>query len=632
MNISYKYYIQTLRAFSVLIVIFYHLNFELFSKGYLGVDIFFVISGYVISQRIYKDYLLYGKILIKDFFIRRLKRIFPVLIFIITFIFFIFLIFGPLDLVPNVFKASFFSIFGVSNIYFLLQKKDYFDTVFDDPLAHTWSLGIEEQFYLIYPVLIYGLFLILKENREKKTSLIFFIISILLIFFTFYLSNDKPSLVFYFPLFRFWEFLAGCSIFFIKIENDKKNSLFSLLFFVLILTVLFTNMTIPYLSNNLFIVIFSSLLIYYYNKSALIDFIFENKFITYIGNISYSLYLWHLPVIYFIDLYFGTLLKNILSLPISIILSIFTYHFIENKFRYFKPQVNFNVIIKICFIIFLPLLLFIYYIINEKSFNNNTKLFIKNFVININYLENKLDFHNRTVFYKININGNEVYRFCSQNSSNFKLNSFNLRIECLKNTNQETLIYSEGNSNTAHFIPALSNSNNVKNLYFEHKIGIFRDYDNEISFDKVNSQLSNFENVIFATSINTVDELEYIKTNLMKFHNNIKILILGPIPHVDEKINPLKCFIRQVDCYYSTNKDIKNRNLEEFYKKTNSLVKLNKKIFFYDPYKIICPENKCYVYNKSRDILIHRDNSHLTQEGSSLLIKDFNKFYQNTLN
>ena len=108
MNISYKYYIQTLRAFSVLMVIFYHLNFELFSKGYLGVDIFFVISGYVISQRIYKDYLLYGKILIKDFFIRRLKRIFPVLIFIVFFVFFTFSIFGPLDLMANTFNTSFF--------------------------------------------------------------------------------------------------------------------------------------------------------------------------------------------------------------------------------------------------------------------------------------------------------------------------------------------------------------------------------------------------------------------------------------------------------------------------------------------------------------------------------------------
>ena len=57
---------------------------------------------------------------------------------------------------------------------------------------------------------------------------------------------------------------------------------------------------------------------------------------------------------------------------------------------------------------------------------------------------------------------------------------------------------------------------------------------------------------------------------------------------------------------------------------------MNKKIFFYDPYKIICPENKCYVYNKSRDILTHIDSFHLTQEGSSLLIEDFNRFYQNS--
>jgi peptidoglycan/LPS O-acetylase OafA/YrhL len=613
-------------------VIFYHLNFELFSKGYLGVDIFFVISGYVISQRIYKDYLLYGKILIKDFFIRRLKRIFPVLIFIVIFVLFTFFIFGPSNLMINTYNTSFFTIFGVSNIYYLLQKKDYFDTVFNDPLGHTWSLGVEEQFYLIYPILIYGLFRVLKENREKKICLIFFIISILLILLTFRLSNNKPNLVFYFPLFRFWEFLAGCSLFFIKINNNKKNNLFSLLFFVLILTALLINMSVPYLYNNLIIVIFSSLLIYFYNKSALIDFIFENKFIIYIGNISYSLYLWHLPVIYFIDLYFGSIIKNILSLPVSIILSILTYHFIENKFRYFKPITNLSFTKKISFITFVPLLFFLYYIINEKTYENKIKLFIKNLIVNINYLENKLDFYNRTVFYKININGNEIYRFCSQNSRDFKLNSFNLRVECLKNKNQETLLYTGGNSKTAHFIPVLNNSNNVKNLYFEHKIGIFGEYDNEISFDKVNSQLNNFKNVIFATNISTLDELEYIKTNLIKFHNNIKILILGPIPHVDKKIIPLKCLIRQIDCYYLTNSDIKNRNLEEFYKKINSLVKINKKIFFYDPYKIICPENKCYVYNKTKDILTHIDNIHLTREGSRLLIKDFNRFYQNKLN
>ena len=120
---SHKNYIQSLRAFSVLIVFLYHLNFEIFSKGYLGVDIFFVISGYVISQRIYKDYALYKKILIKNFFIRRFKRIFPLLFFFILITLFFFIIFGPVTHFKSNLYTSFFSIIGISNLYFLSKKK-----------------------------------------------------------------------------------------------------------------------------------------------------------------------------------------------------------------------------------------------------------------------------------------------------------------------------------------------------------------------------------------------------------------------------------------------------------------------------------------------------------------------------
>ena len=157
LNIDFKNHIQSLRGISVILVIFYHLNIDYFSKGYLGVDIFLVISGYVITQRLYKDYLENKKISIMNFYLRRFFRIFPNLFFIVSFVYVFYLIFGPPD--KSLYKSAIFSIFGLSNLFFLFENKNYFDTLLgnllSDPLAHTWSLGIEEQFYLIYPFILF---------------------------------------------------------------------------------------------------------------------------------------------------------------------------------------------------------------------------------------------------------------------------------------------------------------------------------------------------------------------------------------------------------------------------------------------------------------------------------------------
>jgi len=173
LNIDFKNHIQSLRGISVILVIFYHLNIDYFSKGYLGVDIFFVISGYVITQRLYRDYLENKKISIINFYLRRFFRIFPNLFFIITFVYVFYLIFGAPDL--SIFKSAIFSIFGLSNLFFLLKNKDYFDTLIgnhlSDPLSHTWSLGIEEQFYLIYPFIILVFFTFANKIKLIKLSL-----------------------------------------------------------------------------------------------------------------------------------------------------------------------------------------------------------------------------------------------------------------------------------------------------------------------------------------------------------------------------------------------------------------------------------------------------------------------------
>ena len=145
-------HIQFLRAISVLMVFFYHLKLNYFENGFLGVDIFFVISVYVITARIFNEYKSNNKFNFLNFYLKRLKRIYPVLIFILSTIFILIIFFQPLDLFLNYPKIYLFSLFGISNFYYLFSEKDYFDTVFDDPFAHTWSLGIEEQFYIIFPI------------------------------------------------------------------------------------------------------------------------------------------------------------------------------------------------------------------------------------------------------------------------------------------------------------------------------------------------------------------------------------------------------------------------------------------------------------------------------------------------
>ena len=118
-----------------------------------------------------------------------------------------------------------------------------------------------------------------------------------------------------------------------------------------------------------------------------------------------------------------------------------------------------------------------------------------------------------------------------------------------------------------------------------------------------------------------------IKNITKNFNDKVKILILGPIPNFSKNIDPLKCFIKSFDCSYKLSIDIKERHLNKYYENLNRILK-NKNIFyFYNPYKIICPENNCYVYNVESDTLTHRDDSHLTIEGALLLKKDFENFY-----
>ena len=621
-------HIQFLRGISVIIVFFYHLNLSYFDYGFLGVDIFFVISGFVITSIISKEIEKTKKFDFYNFYTRRFKRIYPVLFFILTISLFLVIFLQPLDLFLNNLKVYFLSLFGVSNFYYLFSKKDYFDTVFDDPFAHTWSLGVEEQFYIIFPLL---LFFILKYEKYIKSILILsLLVFIGIVFSNIFVENIK--LIFYSPLFRFWEFLIGTLTFFltkkIKIKNNhlSLSALLVLFFFILIPK----NINLP----NIILItcILTSIFILFYkkNENKLSNYIIENKPMLFLGNVSYSFYLWHLPVIYFYDLYF---LQSLFRIPllflIIISLSFLSFRIIENKFRYSKFNIRFN----FRNIIFGTILLSIILIINifafKDSYNNPIKYKFKNLVYNFNYLENKINYTDRVVFYKININGNEIYRFCTESSEIKKLNSYNLRINCLKKgiTNNR-IFYIEGNSHTANFIPMFNEININDFIYYNHKANLFGNA--SFNYDLINNLQKNFNEVVYATNISDEKSLYNLIEIQKKLNKKIKILILGTVPYVNSNIEPLKCFIKNINCEYDTFDDLNKRNLKSLNLKIKKLINNNPNFDYFDPYNLICRSRICKVFDKKTNIITHRDNSHLTIEGSSLMSEDFMRFYIKT--
>ena len=621
-------HIQSLRAISVLFVFFYHLKSSIFQNGFLGVDIFFVISGLVITLKLYENYNKTNKINIKEFFIKRVKRIYPVLIFFLLTTFLIILIFSPIDTQLSRFKTFIFALFGLSNLSYLITKNDYFDTVFKDPFHHTWSLGVEEQFYIVYPFLLTVFFFLFKKQVSKIILTLIFLI-IVGVYTTFYYSEDR-ILIFYLPFFRFWQFLFGGLIFFLLTKYKKENSLVSLLSFFMIFLIVFSQNSLNEFYKLFLVTFFSGIFLLFYNKKNFLNFFFNNKKIIYLGNISYSLYLWHLPIIYFYDLYF---VNSLIRIPIIFIISLFisslSYKFIEQKFRYYK----FNKIIKKRYMhLFVSLtiifLLSFYFVFQKPSYENDLKKNVKNLVVKLNYLEQKFNYSNRAVFYKHSINGNEIYRFCRENSKESSLNFLNLKNECLKNNTTKKIFFLEGNSHTANFVTMFENSKFVENFYYTHTNNI--EVNNNKKNKKINELSVQFDEFFYVTAVANLDEFKLIKEKLKNLNQNIKNLIIGPIPtFTDDKIEVLECFIKQIDCFFDTSNNLKSKEIIN--RKIKKLAQSNR-IFFYNPFRGLCPTEICYVYNQETDLLSHRDDSHLTIEGSKMLVPHFYKYYKKFLN
>ncbi len=340
-KISYRQDIDGLRAIAVLSVLFFHLNNSFLRGGFIGVDIFFVISGFLITKILIKD-------IEKDnfsfslFYIKRIRRIFPALFTVL----FACTIISALMLTDQDFKwfgkTLRYASLQISNMLFQKQV-GYFDPAFDGmPLLHTWSLGVEEQFYLVWPMMLLLLFKFRKSKNTPFYGLIF--ISIISLAFSQYLiSFDHQKIAFFSLPSRLWELGLGGILAFDKIKkshNKNINESLGILGLVLIGISIFTikSASFPGLVA-LLPCVGAALVIFSGNREnhTLTAKILSSKILVFIGLISYSLYLWHWPIIVFYKEYAGqenpSITTAIVISLIAIFISYLSWRFIENPFR-----------------------------------------------------------------------------------------------------------------------------------------------------------------------------------------------------------------------------------------------------------------------------------------------------------
>lgn len=339
---EYRRDIDGLRSLAVLIVVFFHLKITLFSGGFIGVDIFFVISGYLVTQMIFqsvKD----GTFSYLKFYTRRIRRLFPaLLVVVISTIFLAYFIVPPSSL-SSLAQSSIASLLSVSNFYFLFTA-DYFDnTAHLTPLLHTWSLSVEEQFYLIWPALIVFLAGVKARRNWVPIGLLIAGLASLILAEAFMGSN--PSSAFFLFPFRVSEFAVGGIIGFLPaLKHQGLKHLLALVgvITIIIASLMFTQIT-RFPGVMALIPVLGAAAIIYAGKDTWIAKCLSITPLVYIGKISYSLYLVHWPIIVLYSVeawqFDGfTTLEQLGLFAATFALSVLLYHFVEEPFRIRKGR------------------------------------------------------------------------------------------------------------------------------------------------------------------------------------------------------------------------------------------------------------------------------------------------------
>lgn len=338
-SFDYRSEIDGLRAIAVLLVVANHAKYSLFAGGFIGVDIFFVISGYLITRLLVKS-VAEQRFSFTDFYIRRIRRILPALFFVLVICMPVaYWLMLPSELV-DFSRAARGAVFFVSN-FVLWRQGGYFDVGSDlRPLLHLWSLAIEEQFYLLFPVVVY---LILKF-RQKWLPISLFVLLGSSLGLMFALHVDMPRASFYLLPTRAWELLVGAVVAVIPSQGRLRRIMFErgswvsaggLLAILVAAVVLDTTVLYPG-QATLIPVVGTALILASGQPKSWVFTILRWKPLRLLGLSSYSIFLWHQPLLVFGRLLSADSLSNRqrdLVVILTIVAGIATWYFIEQPFR-----------------------------------------------------------------------------------------------------------------------------------------------------------------------------------------------------------------------------------------------------------------------------------------------------------
>jgi len=347
--------IQGLRAIAIILVVLSHTGVEIFAGGFVGVDIFFVLSGYLISRLLIFEYKKTEHIKLGSFFAKRLKRLLPSLVLMVSFV-----TLGASLFLSNYeyilqMSSSLFAATWTSNLYFALTSIDYFSQLqTKDMFLHTWSLGVEEQFYLAWPLLLLFIFtfIVIKPRYTAFHTQLLIVLAIIVVIslsLSLYWSVHQPLWSFYFMPSRVWQFSLGAWIFIwfdrptfqsnnlSSLEEKKYEWLVSSGLFLVILSAILLKPDMVYPSYwALFPSIGAALIIASGSFTARqkTKHMLAQPALVWIGDRSYSWYLWHWPILILggaIGLKANIVDTTVLVL-LSLLLSMLSYRWVELPF------------------------------------------------------------------------------------------------------------------------------------------------------------------------------------------------------------------------------------------------------------------------------------------------------------